>query len=201
MFKLPEFNFANAKFLSEETIEYHHGKHHRAYIENLNKLAEGLQQTDILEIIRSSEEALYNNAAQSWNHTFYWMGLTPGPSALNSSSPLAKAIVEQFGSESSLKEKFIEAATQVFGSGWTWLAFNLQNKSIEIMNTNNADLIDLKKYMPLLICDIWEHAYYIEYRNSRARYLSEFWSAINWKFVEENLELKDLTKVSKLLTA
>lgn len=198
MFKLPEFNFTKTSFLSEETIQYHYGKHHRAYIEKLNMLTESLPSKDILEIIRDSDGALYNNAAQSWNHTFYWMGLTPGPSVLNLNSLLAKSLKEQIGSDSDLKEKFVESALKVFGSGWTWLALNLQSKKIEIINTSNADVIDFKKYAPLLICDIWEHAYYIEYRNSRSNYLTEFWSAINWKFVEDNFENKDLTKVGKL---
>lgn len=197
MFKLPEFNFSNAKFLSQETIEYHHGKHHRAYIENLNRLTESMPQEDILEIIRKSEGAVYNNAAQSWNHTFYWMGLTPSPSALNFNSQLGKAINEQFGSDSALKEKFIESGAKVFGSGWTWLALNVQSNKIEILNTSNADVIDFSKHIPLLVCDIWEHAYYIEYRNSRSNYLAKFWNAINWKFVEENFEDKELTKVGQ----
>ncbi|MBK7963846.1 MAG: superoxide dismutase [Bdellovibrionales bacterium] len=199
MFKLPEFNFTKASFLSEETIQYHYGKHHNAYIEKLNNLMEGLPPKDILEIIRDSDGALYNNAAQSWNHTFYWMGLTPSPSSLNLNSLLEKSIKEQFGSESGLKEKFVESALKVFGSGWTWLALDMQGKKIEIINTSNADVIDFKKYMPLLICDIWEHAYYIDYRNSRSNYLAEFWTAINWKFVEDNFENKDQAKVGKLL--
>lgn len=201
MFKLPDFSFSNVKLLSAETIEYHHGKHHRAYIENLNRLIENMPQKNILEIISNSEGAIYNNAAQSWNHTFYWMGLTPSPSVLNFDSQLGRAINEQLGSHSVLKEKFIDSGTKVFGSGWTWLALNNQTGKIEILNTSNAEVVDLKKYIPLLVCDIWEHAYYIEYRNARSNYLAEFWDAINWKFVEENFETKDLSKVGKRMLA
>ncbi|MBK9041565.1 MAG: superoxide dismutase [Fe] [Bdellovibrionales bacterium] len=138
MFKLPEFNFTKASFLPEETIQYHYGKHHSAYIGKLNKLMEGLPPNAILENIRDSDGALYNNAVQSWNHTFYWMGLTPSPSILNSNSLLAKSIKVQFGSESGLKENFVESALKVFRSGWTWLALNMQSKKIEIINTSNA---------------------------------------------------------------
>jgi Fe-Mn family superoxide dismutase len=200
MFKLPEVNFTKAPFLSEETLQFHYGKHHRAYIENLNKLSADLPPKDLLEIIQSSDGAMFNNAAQVWNHTFYWLGLTPSPNSLAQDSSLSRAVLEQFESETLLREKFVDSALKLFGSGWTWLALNLHNNKIEILNTSNADIIDFKIYMPLLICDVWEHAYYIEYRNSRSNYLKEFWSAINWKFVENNFENKKLDKVSELLT-
>jgi len=199
MFKLPEINFNKAPFLSEETIQHHYGKHHLVYVDNLNKLTAGLPPKDILEIIQTSDGAMFNNAAQSWNHTFYWLVLTPGPAALTQNSALSKGLKEQFESITVLKDKFTDSALKLFGSGWTWLAVNLKSRKVEILNTSNAAIIDLKKYMPLMNCDVWEHAYYIDYRNSRANYLKEFWSAINWKFVEENYENKDISRVSKLL--
>lgn len=200
MFKLPELDFSKATFLAPETIQYHYGKHHQAYIDNLNKLTKDLPPKALEAIIQSSEGGLYNNAAQTWNHTFYWLGLIPTPAPLTASSALSKSIVETFGSEAGLKTAFIDSATKVFGSGWTWLALNLQSKKLEILNTANAEMVDLKKHVPLLVCDVWEHAYYIEYRNSRPNYLAAFWNAINWKFVETNFETKDVGQVSKLLT-
>lgn len=200
MFKLPEINFSKAPFLSEETIQYHYGKHHRSYVDKLNQLVGDLPQKELTEIILDSSGGLFDNAAQAWNHTFYWLGLTPGPSTLDKTSNLAKSIEDQYGGNSDLKKKFIDSGLSLFGSGWTWLALNTQTNKIEVFNTSNANTINFKKYMPLLICDIWEHAYYIEYRNSRPNYLSEFWSAINWTFVAENFKNRDLQKVSKLMT-
>jgi superoxide dismutase, Fe-Mn family len=199
MFKLPEIDFSKAPFLSAETLEYHYGKHHKAYVDNLNKLTKDLPKKGVLEIVGSSDGALFNNAAQTWNHTFYWLGLTPSASEIRPDSPLAKSISTQFGSMDGLKEKFLDSATKVFGSGWTWLALNRQTSSLEILNTSNADTVDFKKYAPVMICDVWEHAYYIEYRNSRANYLAGFWKAINWQFVESNFDKKSYEKIDDLL--
>jgi superoxide dismutase, Fe-Mn family len=200
MFKLPEINFSKAPFLTEVTIQYHYDKHHRTYIEKLNQLVGDLPQKELTQIIQDSSGALYDNAAQAWNHTFYWLGLTPCPSTLDKKSELARAIDDQLGGNSDLKKKFVDSALSLFGSAWTWLALNVQSNKIEVINTSNSITIDFKKYRPLLICDVWEHAYYIEYRNSRSNYLSEFWSAINWNFVADNFQNRDFQKVSKRMT-
>lgn len=198
MLKMPQFDFSNAKFLSAETIEYHYGKHHKAYVDNYNKLTEG-QKVDLVEVIKTSKGPLFNNAAQAWNHTFYWQCLVPGPAALPESSPLMAAINKQFGSFATFSEKFIASATGVFGSGWTWLGMDKTTGALEIINTGNAEVISFDKYMPLMICDVWEHAYYIQYRNARANYLKEFWAAVNWSFVEKNFTAKDLSVVAKAM--
>jgi superoxide dismutase, Fe-Mn family len=199
MFKLPEINFSKVHFLPDETIDCHFGKHHKSYIDRLNQLTEGLPRSDILDFIRKGQGPIYNNAAQAWNHTFFWLVLTPEPSRLNSDSELARKIKKQFGDLDGLKSKFFEAGMSLFGSGWTWLAVNNQNFSLEILNTTNADIVDFEKYSPVLICDVWEHAYYIEYRNSRANYLDGFWRSINWKFVEDNFVNKNYENVGRLM--
>ena len=196
MFKLPEIDFSNAKVLSAETVQYHYGKHHQAYIDKLNKLTEGLPAKDLLEIIATAKGDLFNNAAQAWNHTFYWLGLTPKPSELSSDSKLLKAINTQYGSITEMKEKFIASATSVFGSGWTWLTLDKASGKFEILNTSNAGMPDLSKYTPLLVVDVWEHAYYIQYRNSRANYLGEIWSGVNWSFAEDNFSKDNLSAVT-----
>jgi Fe-Mn family superoxide dismutase len=199
MLKLPEIDFSNAKFLSAETVAYHYGKHHQAYIDKVNKLTEALPAKDLLEIVSTSKGELFNNAAQAWNHTFYWLGMTPKPSELNSDSKLLKAFNAQYGSIADLKEKFIASAASLFGSGWTWLALEKAGHKFEILNTSNTGMPELSKYTPLLVVDVWEHAYYIQYRNSRANYLNEFWSAVNWTFAEDNFGKDNLSVVNELM--
>ena len=201
MYKLPEIDFSKATFLATETVQYHYGKHHKTYIDNLNKLTKDLPAKDLMGIIRTSDGGLYNNAAQSWNHTFYWLGLTPKATALEAGSKLAGAIQAQFQSEENLKTKFIESATAVFGSGWTWLAMNKATQKFEILNTGNAQVINTEKLTPIFVCDVWEHAYYIQFRNARAEYLNQFWAAINWKFAQTNFETNNLKVVSDLMQA
>lgn len=197
MFKLPEIDFKNNSFLEDEAIEFHYGKHHKAYVDNLNKL--NIENKGMLEIINSGKGAIYNNAAQSFNHTFYWLGITPNKSNLGKDSKLMQQIKKDFNDLNSLKESFIKNAMALFGSGWTWLALEKEAKKIQIINTSNADVIDLNKFMPLMVCDVWEHAYYIDYRNSRANYLSDFWDGINWNFVEENFSNMNLERIEKLM--
>ena len=183
---LPYARDALAPRISEETIDYHYGKHHQAYVTNLNKMIEGTAHADqsLEEIIRSSEGGVFNNAAQIWNHTFYWNSLTP-----NSSAPtgdLASAIDSAFGSFDEFKAKFTASAAGNFGSGWTWLVKNASG-ALEIVNTGNAGTpITDAGITPLLTVDVWEHAYYVDYRNARPEYLKNFWELANWEFAAKN---------------
>ena len=183
---LPYARDALAPRISEETIDYHYGKHHQAYVTNLNKMIEGTAHADqsLEEIIRSSEGGVFNNAAQIWNHTFYWNSLTP-----NSSAPtgdLASAIDSTFGSFDEFKTKFTASAAGNFGSGWTWLVKNASG-ALEIVNTGNAGTpITDAGITPLLTVDVWEHAYYVDYRNARPEYLKNFWELANWEFAAKN---------------
>ena len=183
---LPYARDALAPRISEETIDYHYGKHHQAYVTNLNKMIEGTAHANqsLEEIIRSSEGGVFNNAAQIWNHTFYWNSLTP-----NSSAPtgdLASAIDAAFGSFDEFKAKFTASAAGNFGSGWTWLVKNASG-ALEIVNTGNAGTpITEAGITPLLTVDVWEHAYYVDYRNARPEYLKNFWELANWEFAAEN---------------
>ena len=183
---LPYARDALAPRISEETIDYHYGKHHQAYVTNLNKMIEGTAHADqsLEEIIRSSEGGVFNNAAQIWNHTFYWNSLTP-----NSSAPtgdLAAAIDAAFGSFEEFQAKFTASAAGNFGSGWTWLVKNASG-ALEIVNTGNAGTpITEAGITPLLTVDVWEHAYYVDYRNARPEYLKNFWELANWEFAAAN---------------
>ena len=192
-FKLPDLPYAkNAldPYISKETLEYHHDKHHQTYVDKLNKLIEGtpFEKKSLEEIIRESEVSggIFNNAAQSWNHTFYWQCMSPNGSRYPSGE-LATAIKEYFGSIEKFKELFINIANNHFASGWAWLVKSKAGK-LEILSAVNAGnpMTDDKK--PLLTCDVWEHAYYIDTRNDRPKYVNNFWQVINWNFVEENFE-------------
>lgn len=189
--KLPELAYgedALAPHISGETIEYHYGKHHRAYIDNLNRLIPGteFENMSLEEVVRKSSGGVFNNAAQVWNHTFYWNSLSPSGGG-EPSGELDTAIAKNFGSFAEFKEKFTNAAVTLFGSGWAWLIKNADG-SLSIEATSNAGnpLKDGKK--ALLTCDVWEHAYYIDYRNARAKYLGAFWNLVNWQFVVDNLK-------------
>lgn len=172
--------------ISRETLEYHYGKHHQTYVTNLNNLlpGSGFENRILEEIIQSSSGAIFNNAAQVWNHTFYWHCLTPNGGG-EPTGELANQIQKAFGSFSAFQEQFTKTAIATFGSGWAWLVRTPENK-LEIISTSNADtpLTDNKK--ALLTCDVWEHAYYIDYRNARAKYVESFWKCVNWKFVIDN---------------
>ena len=187
--KLPELPYpkdALAPHISAETIEYHYGKHHKAYVDNINRLITGteFEKMSLEEIIQKSSGGIFNNAAQVWNHTFYWNCLSPNGGG-EPTGELANAITKQFGSFAGFKEKFTNAAVTLFGSGWAWLVKNADG-SLSIETTSNAGnpLKDGKK--ALLTCDVWEHAYYIDYRNARAKYVEAFWSLVNWEFVTRN---------------
>ncbi|MFA4916396.1 MAG: Fe-Mn family superoxide dismutase [Syntrophales bacterium] len=188
--KLPELPFAKdalAPHISGETIEYHYGKHHKAYVDNLNRLISGteFEKATIEEIIRKSSGGIFNNAAQIWNHTFYWNCLSPEGGG-EPTGDIADAINRDFGSFTQFREKFTSTAVTLFGSGWAWLTKNADGVlSIESTSNAGTPLRDGRK--ALLTCDVWEHAYYIDYRNARAAYLEVFWKLINWKFVAQNL--------------
>jgi Fe-Mn family superoxide dismutase len=184
---LPYARDALAPHISEETINYHYGKHHQSYVNNLNKAIEGTDNADksLEDIIRSSEGGLFNNAAQVWNHTFYWNSLSPTGGGAPSGD-LATAINTAFGSYDEFKDKFTASAGGNFGSGWTWLVKNA-NGELEIVNTSNAGTtVTDQALTPLLTCDVWEHAYYVDYRNARPEYLKHFWEIVNWQFAAAN---------------
>ncbi|MCK5894983.1 MAG: superoxide dismutase [Fe] [Endozoicomonadaceae bacterium] len=172
--------------ISKETLDYHYGKHHNTYVVKLNGLIEGkeLENKSLEEIIKSSEGGVFNNAAQIWNHTFYWHCLSPNGGGKPTDS-LADAINKAFNSFESFQKTFTESAVNNFGSGWTWLVKN-SDGTVAIVNTSNAATPLTTDQTPLLTCDVWEHAYYIDYRNVRPDYLAAFWTLVNWKFAEEN---------------
>ena len=186
---LPELPYAMdalAPHLSKETLEYHYGKHHQTYVTNLNNLIKGTGfENDTLEgIIKKSSGGIFNNAAQVWNHTFYWNGMKPNGGG-DPKGALANAIKKKWGSVDEFKKAFAISCVGNFGSGWTWLVKKLDG-SLEIVNTSNAATPMSGSDRPLLTCDVWEHAYYVDYRNLRAKYVESFWGLVNWDFVENN---------------
>lgn len=189
-FKLPELPYpknALAPHISAETLHYHHDKHHAAYVNKLNELVAGTKFADqpLEQIITTSGPGpLFNNAAQHWNHSFYWKCLTPRGGG-EPSGPLADGIKRSFGSFTAFKQQFSEAATSQFGSGWAWLVRN-PDGSLVVQKTSNADLPLVHGGHALLTCDVWEHAYYIDYRNQRPKYVENFWPLVNWQFVSAN---------------
>lgn len=189
---LPELPYAKEALkphVSPETIDFHYGKHHKTYVDNLNNLIKGteFENMSLEEIVKKSSGGMFNNAAQIWNHTFYWHCLAPNAGG-EPTGAVAEAINKNFGSFQSFKEKFTDAAVKTFGSGWAWLVLN-SNGTLTIESTSNAatPLTDASK-KPLLTCDVWEHAYYIDYRNSRPNYMAAFWNLVNWNFVEKNMK-------------
>ncbi|GAG91622.1 unnamed protein product [marine sediment metagenome] len=189
-FTLPELPYAKGAlvpYVSEETIEYHYGKHHQAYVNNLNKLIVGTKFADksLEEIIKETKGPMFNNAAQIWNHTFYWNCLKPNGDG-EPQGALAETIKKNFGSFAQFNELFAETAVGLFGSGWVWLVRN-SDGSLAVIGTSNAQNPLTSDQKPLLTCDVWEHAYYIDYRNARAKYIEAFWNLVNWEFVAGNL--------------
>ncbi len=189
-FELPPLPYADDALephVSAETIAYHYGKHHRAYVDNLNKLTADseLERQSLEEIIRTAGGGVFNNAAQVWNHTFYWSCLSPtGGGEPNAS--LAETFNASFGGFASFCDQFTTAAATHFGSGWAWLVVESSGK-LAIETTSNADNPLRQGKTPLLTCDVWEHAYYIDYRNARPEYLKHFWELVNWDFVAANI--------------
>jgi superoxide dismutase, Fe-Mn family len=190
-FSLPELPYAKdalAPHLTAETLEFHHGKHHNAYVVNLNKLLEGKPEAEksLEEIILGSEGGVFNNAAQIWNHTFYWSSMKPGGGG-EPTGDLKAAIDRDFGSFAKFKEEFSAAAATQFGSGWAWLV--VKDGKLSVTKTANADLPMKHGQTALLTCDVWEHAYYIDYRNARPKYVETFLNHLaNWDFAAANLK-------------
>jgi len=184
--QLPYPQDALAPTISKETLEYHHGKHHQAYVTNLNNLIKGteFENASLEDIVKKSSGGIYNNGAQHWNHSFYWNCLTP--KSTPPAGKLADAINAKWGSFDAFKEAFNKLAAGNFGSGWTWLVKKADG-SIDIVNTGAAGNPLTTGDTPLLTCDVWEHAYYIDYRNARPKYLESFWGIVNWDFVAKNL--------------
>lgn len=190
-FELPLLPYAKNALephISAETLEYHHGKHHKTYVDNLNQLVHSTEfASQSLEaiILNAAAGPLFNNAAQVWNHTFYWHCLKTNGGG-EPQGVLAENINKTFGNFTTFKAQFTEAATKNFGSGWTWLVKKASG-DIVISSTSNAGCPLTSGEKPLLTVDVWEHAYYIDYRNARPRYLGAFWSLVNWQFVTDNL--------------
>lgn len=196
MFQLPELPYkldGLEPYISEKTLSYHYGKHHKTYIDNLNGLLEGegaekYKGRSVEEIVADSDGKIFNNAAQAYNHTFYWYCMKPVPEGgANEPSDTLRAVLEDsFGSVEEFKTKFTEVAKTHFGSGWAWL-LKKQDGSIEIAGMHDADTPLMNGDTPLLALDVWEHAYYLDYQNSRPDYIEAFWKVVNWEFVEERL--------------
>ncbi len=189
-FELPPLPYALdalAPAISEETLSYHHGKHHQTYVNKLNELVANTpyEKQSLEEIILNAEGGIFNNAAQVWNHTFYWHSMTPDAKA-EPQGEFAERINKDFGSIAQFKQDFTNAALTQFGSGWAWLVADKDGK-LSIIKTSNAGNPMTEGKTPLLTCDVWEHAYYIDTRNNRAQYLDNFWKLVNWEFGADNL--------------
>lgn len=186
--KLPYKRDALEPHISQKTIDFHYGQHHAAYVKNLNNLIEGslYEKMSLEDIVRNSDGPIFNNAAQAWNHTFYWHCMSPEKNMIPQAL-LMKNIERDFGSFEDFKQLFIKQAATLFGSGWMWLVSD-KNGKLSLIQTSNADTpLTNTELFPLLTCDVWEHAYYLDQQNLRLAYLNEFWQIINWRFVEKKL--------------
>ena len=204
MFKLPTLPYAKtalSPFLNEEQMTFHYDKHHKAYIDNLNKFAEtdaSLKAKTLEEIVLSSTAGVFNNSAQAWNHTFFWFNMAPAGKTGKASDVLATAITRDFGGMDQLKEKFVDGGVKTFGSGWIWLCADDAGKLSLVSTSNAAVPFTGNGPRPLMVADVWEHAYYVDYRNARQKFLETFWNHVNWNFVSENYASQ---KVRELTTA
>ncbi|WP_332847804.1 superoxide dismutase [Massilia sp. S19_KUP03_FR1] len=183
---LPYAKDALQPHMSAETLEYHYGKHHQAYVTNLNNLIKGteFENLSLEEIIKKSSGGIFNNSAQVWNHTFFWNCMAPNAGGAPTGA-VADAINAKWGSFDKFKEEFQKSCVGNFGSGWTWLV--QKDGGVDIVNTSNAGTPLTGTDKPLLTCDVWEHAYYIDYRNARPKFVEGFWNLVNWNFVNSNL--------------
>jgi superoxide dismutase, Fe-Mn family len=189
-FELPELPYAMdalAPHVSKETLEYHYGKHHNAYVTKLNAAVPGseFEGKSLEDIVMTAEGGVFNNAAQVWNHTFYWHSLSPNGGGEPTGAIKAK-IEADFGSFDAFKDAFTNAAATHFGSGWAWLVLNAEGK-LEVTSTHDAGCPVREGLKPILTCDVWEHAYYVDYRNARPKYIDAWWSLVNWDFANANL--------------
>jgi Fe-Mn family superoxide dismutase len=183
---LPYAKNALAPVMSEETLEYHYGKHHQAYVTNLNNLIKGteFENMSLEEIVKKSSGGVFNNSAQVWNHTFFWNCMKPNAGGAPTGK-VADAISAKWGSFDKFKEEFQKSAVGNFGSGWTWLVKKADG-SVDIVNTSNAATPLTTENKALLTVDVWEHAYYIDYRNARPKFVEAWWNLVNWDFVNQN---------------
>ncbi len=183
---LPYAKDALQPHISAETLEFHHGKHHQAYVTNLNNLIKGteFENASLEEIIKKSSGGVFNNSAQVWNHTFFWNCMAPNAGGAPTGA-VADAINKKWGSFDKFKEEFSKSCVTNFGSGWTWLVKKTDG-SVDIVNTSNAGTPLTTADKPLLTCDVWEHAYYIDYRNARPKFVEAFWNVVNWDFVNKS---------------
>ncbi|MDN4059360.1 Fe-Mn family superoxide dismutase [Massilia sp. YIM B02769] len=184
---LPYAKDALQPHISAETLEYHYGKHHATYVTNLNNLIKGteFENMSLEEIVKKSSGGIFNNAAQVWNHTFFWNCMSPSGGGAPTGK-VADAINAKWGSFDKFKEEFTKSAVGNFGSGWTWLVQKADG-GVDIVNTSNAHTPLASDDKALLTCDVWEHAYYIDYRNARAKFVESWWNLVNWEFVNANL--------------
>ena len=193
-FKLPKLPFdldALEPHISEETLKFHYKKHHQGYVNKLNDLVKGtrFEKKTLEEIIKSAKDAIFNNAAQVWNHTFYWNCMSPNGGG-RPKNELAEAIDKAFGSFDKFKEEFAKTAGSTFGSGWVWL---VATPKLKIVSTSNAGTpLTEENQTPLLVCDVWEHAYYIDRRNDRAKYVDHFWKVVDWDCVAANFKQENM---------
>ena len=204
MFKLPTLPYSKtalSPFLNEEQMTFHCEKHHKAYIDNLNKMIEAdsqLQGKSLEEIVLKSSGGVFNNAAQIWNHTFYWLNIAPHGHGGKTSDALTSAIQRDFGSLDELKAKFVDGGVKTFGSGWIWLCADNEGKLSLVSTSNAAVPFTQAGLRPLMTADVWEHAYYVDYRNLRLKYLETFWTHINWNFVSENYQSNSVRSLHSL---
>lgn len=184
--QLPYAHDALAPHISKETVEFHYGKHHQTYVTNLNNLIKGteFESASLEEIVKKSSGGIFNNAAQIWNHTFYWNSLSPNGGG-EPTGALKDAIIKKWGSFDEFKKAFAQTCVGTFGSGWGWLVKTPAGE-LELVSTSNAATPLTTANKPLLTCDVWEHAYYIDYRNSRPNYMDAFWKLVNWEFASKN---------------
>ena len=184
---LPYARDALAPTISAETLDYHYGKHHQAYVTNLNKQIEGteFEKMDLESIIKKASGGMFNNAAQVWNHTFYWNCMSPDGGG-EPTGKLADLINQAFGDFSKFKDEFSKVAAATFGSGWAWLVQRADG-GLALVSTSNAATPITGDDTPLLTCDVWEHAYYIDYRNARPKYVEAFWNLVDWEFAASRL--------------
>jgi superoxide dismutase, Fe-Mn family len=187
-FSLPKLPYANdglEPVISEKTINFHYGKHHQAYVNNVNNLVKGteFENASLEEIIQKAEGGIFNNGAQVWNHTFYFMQFNPD-GCHEPKDELKSAIEKKFGSFEAFKEAFTKAAATLFGSGWAWLVVD-KNGQLIIVQTSNAGNPMRDGMKPLMTCDVWEHAYYLDKQNARPKYIEDFWKIVDWKLISE----------------
>lgn len=185
---LPYSNDALVPHISPETLEFHYGKHHQTYVTNLNNLIKGteFEKLTLEEIVKKSTGGIFNNSAQVWNHTFYWNSLAPKAGGAPKGK-IADLITKQWGSFDKFKEEFTKTAVTTFGSGWAWLV-QKNDGTLALVSTSNAACPLTDGHTPILTCDVWEHAYYIDYRNARPKYVEAFWNLVNWDFANKNLK-------------